>query len=133
MKKHIVFLNIFLFFVILVPIFGMDLKPSEYKIDNISPPDWILGSWVLEESADLPAIEFTENNIIIDYSLEDDIFFGYVVAFIQERTASYYDIYVKFDDGEWSRERFFIPANGVMKSQFTASDGSNFSLTYHRN
>jgi len=138
MKNKIVF-YIFLFFIILSPVFS-DLIPenketdNEYEIDNISPPEWILGAWVVEEETDEPfIIEFTKNDIVMDtYSMLEDMKSGYVVLFEQDLTEEYYEIYVKFDNAEWYRERFFTSSAESMESQFSASDGTELSFTYNR-
>ncbi|MCL2480624.1 MAG: hypothetical protein FWF38_02820 [Spirochaetaceae bacterium] len=138
MKNKIVF-YIFLFFIILSPAFS-DLVPSndntdnEYEIDNIAPPEWILGTWIVDEETDDPfIIEFTKTDILMDnYSLIEDIETGYVIGFSQTVTEEYYEMYVKFENDEWYQERFFIISNDVMESQFTASDGTELSFTYSR-
>jgi len=136
MKKQAVLIFIFLFFIILSPLSSLDLVDVDFpdKIDNISPPEWILGTWTFEEEGDDPfVIEFTENDIIMDnYSTIEDIDSNYVVAFGQNITSEYYDIYMKFENGEWFKERFFITSDNKMESQFIASDDTNLTFTYYR-
>ena len=138
MKNQIIFC-IFIFFMILSPAFTQDYAPNElietdlYK--DIAPPEWILGTWIIdeEEAEDPFIIEFTEDDIIMDYySMIEDILSGYVVEFVQEITEEYYDIYLKFDNEEWYRERFFLTSEDTMESEFTASDGSELSFSYYR-
>jgi hypothetical protein len=137
MKKQILLFNIFLIFIILSPLFSLDLTANDIpdQIDNISPPEWILGTWILDEESENPFIvEFIDNNIIMDnYSMEEDIDSGYVVAFIQEITEEYYEICVKFDNGDWFQERFFTTSDDKMESKFIASDDTDTSFTYYRN
>ncbi|MCL2706259.1 MAG: hypothetical protein FWE72_08650 [Spirochaetaceae bacterium] len=131
MKNQIVF-YIFLFFIILSPAFG-DLVPKN-EIDNMAPPEWIFGAWTLEEETDEPfIIIFTEDNIIMDnYSLAEDIESGYVILFEQEITEEYYEIFVKFENDDWFKERFLKTSADSMESQFTASDGTEMSFTYNK-
>jgi len=138
MKNQIAF-YIFLFFIILSPAFGdlvseNDTADTKNKIDNMSPPEWIWGAWTVEEETDDPfIIVFAENNIIMDnYSLIEDIESGYVIVFEQDITEEYYEIYVKFDNEDWFRERYFKTSEDVMESQFTASDGTELSFTYNK-
>ena len=133
--KKILLLNIFLLFIVLFPVFSQDANTiSVDKIDNVSPPDWILGTWILEEDSDEPfVIEFLEQDIVMDeYSTEEDIESGFIIAFSQNITPEYYDIYVKFDNGEWFKERFFITSTDEMESEFSASDGTELSFIYSR-
>ncbi len=136
MKKQIVFLNIFLFFIILFPAFGEDIVSD--GIDKISPPLWIHGEWILEEDEDNDDpfyIEFAENDIYeMDYSMGDDIEDGYIVAFTQDITDEYYEIYVEYDDGFWWQERFFIVSdnNEILESEYIDSDGADKALTYYK-
>jgi len=95
----------------------------------------IIGIWVLEEEDYDPFfLEFTEDDILMDYeySMIDDIDSDFVVTFIQEITDEYYDIFVKFEDGAWYRERFFKISDDEMESHFIASDNTNKKYTYYR-
>ena len=134
MKKLTIFLSIFFFCAILFPLSGLSLIEEE-RIDNIAPPEWIIGIWVLEEEDYDPFfLEFTEDDILMDYeySMIDDIDSDFVVTFIQEITDEYYDIFVKFEDGAWYRERFFKISDDEMESHFIASDNTNKKYTYYR-
>ena len=142
MKKQILVFNIFLFFIILAPLSGLELIDLndgmidlEDEIENISPPEWIHGAWILDDRMDEEdpfIIEFTENDIIMNYSIEDDIESGYIVAFIQNITADYYDIYLKYDDGWWYRERFFVTSDKEMESHYVDSTGSDDNCIYYK-
>ena len=140
MKKQILF-YIFLFFIILSPISSLDLIDSTDKIDNISPPNWIFGTWILDddEEWDVPFIvEFTKDDIIMDLlmdpgSMEEYIAEEIIIAFNQNITEEYYEIYVKFESEEWFKERFFIASGDVMESKFIDSDGMEEDYTYYRN
>jgi len=127
MKKQILLVNIFLFFTILFPVFIM-----ANEIENISPPAWILGSWVTEEDTDNPFIaKFTSNDIIMDdESFTVDIKSGYIIAFKQSLTEEYYEIYVQYDNYEWFQEKFIKRTNIMMESQFASSDGIDFFSVY---
>ena len=138
MKNLIVFCAL-IFFIILSPAFTQDYAPNElietdlYK--DIAPPEWILGTWIIDEETDDPfIIEFTENDILMDnYSLTEDILSGYVVEFTQEITEEYYDIYIKFNNEEWYQEKFYLADDNTLESEFTASDGSELYYSYYKN
>jgi len=127
----------------LTPLFSQDAQDIDVEgIQDIAPPEWILGEWALgeEENTDEPFIlEFTENDIIMDYSLTKDIESGYVVAFSQKITEDYYEIYVKFDDGYCYKERFFLPppdkktdsCYSEMQSLYSDNEGTSDYYTYY--
>ncbi|MCL2791970.1 MAG: hypothetical protein FWD87_02665 [Spirochaetaceae bacterium] len=134
MKKQILILNIFLFFAILFPAYSMDFDYTTDEINRVSPPEWILGTWVITDDLDDPfMVEFTKTDFIFDgHSIVEDIVSGFITGYTQEITEEYYDMYIRFYTGDWGRERFFRISTNVMESRFVSSDGLELFSTYYR-